>query len=100
MAMKITTRQALKVSKLIGKLDLKIKDPKAAADEIGADLILQIAGKLGEAEDEIAEIISMLTGLPKEEALDADLMEIFEKEQGENGFISFFISAVKRRIKE
>ena len=98
--MKITTRHALKISKLIGKLDLKIKDPKAGADEVGADLILQIAGKIGDAEEEVAEIVSMLTGLPKEEALDADLIEIFEKEKEENGFISFFLSAVKRRIQE
>lgn len=98
--MKITTRQALKVSKLIGKLNLKIENPKGTAEEIGADLILQIASKVGDAEDEVAEIVAMLTGLPKEEALDADLMEIFEKEKGENGFISFFTSAVKRRIQE
>ncbi|MBN2796233.1 MAG: hypothetical protein JXR88_12555 [Clostridia bacterium] len=98
--MKITTRQALKVSKLIGKLNLKISNPKGTAEEIGADLILQIAGKVGDAEEEVSEIVSMLTGLPKEEALDADLMEIFEKEKGENGFISFFISAVKHRIQE
>lgn len=100
--MKITGRQALKISRLIGKLDLKIKDPTADANEVGADLMLQIAGKLGDAEDEVAEIISIITGVPVEEALDVDLVEVFEKEQkeGANGFLSFFTSAVKSRMKE
>ena len=100
--MKITGRQALKISKLIKKLDLKIKDPKADANEVGADILLQIAGNIGDAEDEVAEILSILTGVPVEEALDVDLVALFEKEQkeGESSFLSFFISAVKSRMSE
>lgn len=96
---KITTRLALKVSRLIGKLDLKITDPKASADEVGADLILQIVGKIGDAEDEVAEIIATVAGVTKEEALDMDLVEFFESNKGDNGLISFFISAVRSKLK-
>ena len=100
--MKITGRQALKVAKLIKKLNLKISDPKGTAEEVGADLIMQVMNNIGEAEEEVAEILSILTGVPAEEALDVDLIGLIEKEKaaGEDGFLSFFISVVKSRMKE
>jgi len=98
--MKVTTRQALKISKLIKKLNLKVTNPNGTQNEIGSDMILQIVSNIGDAEQEVAEVISIITGTSPEEALDIDLIELFEKEKGENGIISFFMSAVKHRMNE
>jgi len=97
---KITTRVALKVAKIIGKLDLDFSgiDAKAEVGEVGKTMLLQIINKLGDAEEEVIELIAAVKGCSKEEALEVDLVELFKDETGEDGLLAFFSSAVKSRM--
>lgn len=78
MALKITGRDLLKISRLVDKLDLKIENAAAPAEEVGASLIMQIVRKLGTAEDEVADLLTIFTGGTKEEALEVDLLDLYE----------------------
>jgi VIT1/CCC1 family predicted Fe2+/Mn2+ transporter len=98
--MKLTTRVALKVAKLIKKLDIKINNPEGTAQEVGADVILQMVNKAGDAEDEILELLAAVTGKTKEEAMEIDLIEFFQEEMKEDGFLAFFSSALKSHMRE
>lgn len=88
-------KHAIKLSAIIDKLNLKITDPKASQEQIGADLMIQIVSKAYKAEKEIYNFISEFKGIPVKEAGDVDLIE-FIKELGQvNGLGDFFKSAVK-----
>lgn len=100
--MKLKTKVALKAAKLISKLDLNFDnlDTSANAGEIGKSIMLQILNKVGDAEEEIIELISVVAECSKEQALEIDLIELFSNETGEDGLIAFFKSAVKSNMPE
>jgi len=96
-----TVKQAITVSRIIGKLDLKISDPKAGANEVGADLMMQLVSKAHKASEDIYKLVAELKGCTVKEAEDVDIVAIFEDEKIMGGkLVSFFTSAVKQQLQE
>ena len=95
--MKLTGRQLLKISALADKLDLKI-DTKADIEDMGSDVIMQVAMKAHKAEKEVAEVLAIFLDCKPAEALDFDLMEKWEaftdSDKGKKMF-GFFQSAAE-----
>lgn len=91
----LTIKQGLKLSAIIDKLDIKIIDPKASQEEIGADLLMQVVKKVYKAEKEIYEFIMSAKKISEEEAENTDLIEFLKELLSNTGIIDFFKSAVK-----
>lgn len=90
----LTVKQGMKLSAIIDKMDIKINDPKATQEQIGADLIMQITRKAHKAEQEVYAFISEIKGIPAKEAESVDLVEFIKEVVSNPGFTSFFKSAV------
>ena len=95
----MTTKQGLKLSAIIDKLEIKIDDPKGDLEKVGADMMVQIVSKAHKAEREIYEFIAGLSGLTVDQVKKLgieDLKNMFT-EFGKNagGLVSFFKSAAK-----
>ena len=90
----ITLKQGLKLSAIIDKLDLKITDPKADANKIGADLMMQIISKAHKAEKEIYAFVAETKGITAQEAENIDLVQFIKEIASDAGVINFFKSAV------
>lgn len=91
----LTMKQGLKLSAIIDKLDLKITDPKASADKVGADLMMQIVAKAHKAEQEIYAFVAEIKGITPQEAEKVDLIGFTKEIASDTGVINFFKSAVK-----
>ena len=91
----LTLKQGLKLSAIIDKLDLKITDPKADANKVGADLIMQIIAKAHKAEKEIYAFVAEAKGITQQEAENVDLVQFIKEIASDAGVINFFKSAVK-----
>ena len=91
----LTLKQGLKLSAIIDKLDLKITDPKADANKIGADLMMQIISKAHKAEQEIYAFVAEIKGITPQEAEKVDLVQFIKEIASDAGLVSFFKSAVK-----
>ena len=91
----MTLKQGLKLSAIIDKLDLQIKNPSAKAEEIGADLIMQIIKKLHKAENEIYAFVAEIKGIKIEEAQQIDLVEFIKELTGNSEVLNFFKFALK-----
>lgn len=88
-------KHAIKLSAIIDKLNLKITDPKASQEQIGADLMIQIISKAYKAEKEIYNFVSEFKNITVKEAEKINLVD-FIKELGQvSGLGDFFKSAVK-----
>lgn len=88
-------KQSMKLSAIIDKMGLKINNPKATQEEVGADLIMQVASKAYKAEKEVYNFVADIKGCTSKEAEEVDLTE-FIKDLGEiSGIKDFFKSAVK-----
>ena len=92
--MLLTLKQGLKLSAIIDKLDLKITDPKADANKIGADLMMQIISKAYKAEKEIYAFVAEVKGITAQEAENIDLVKFIKEIASDAGVINFFKSAV------
>jgi predicted peroxiredoxin len=90
----LTLKQGLKLSAIIDKLDLKITDPKADANKIGADLMMQIISKAHKAEKEIYAFVAEVKGITAQEAENIDLVQFIKEIASDAGVINFFKSAV------
>jgi len=91
----ITLKQGLKLSAIIDKLDIKIKDPNGTPAQVGADLMMQIISKAHKAEEEIYAFVAEVKGISIKEAEEINLID-FINEIGQNKDIAvFFKSAVK-----
>jgi hypothetical protein len=90
----LTLKQGLKLSAIIDKLDLKITDPKASQEQIGADLIMQIISKAHKAEKEIYAFVAEAKGITPQEAENVDLVQFIKEIASDAGVINFFKSAV------
>jgi len=90
----LTLKQGLKLSAMIDKLDLKITDPKADANKIGADLMMQIISKAHKAEKEIYAFVAETKGITAQEAENIDLVQFVKELVSDAGVINFFKSAV------
>jgi len=91
----LTLKQGLKLSAIIDKLDLKITDPKASQEQIGADLMIQIISKAHKAEKEIYAFVAEIKGITQQEAENVDLVQFIKEIAADAGVINFFKSAVK-----
>lgn len=91
----LTLKQGLKLSAIIDKLDLKITDPKADANKIGADLMMQIISKAHKAEKEIYAFVAEIRGITPQEAENVDLVQFIKEMASDTGVVNFFKSAVK-----
>lgn len=91
----LTLKQGLKLSAIIDKLDLKIADPKADAEKIGSDLLMQIVAKAHKAEQEIYAFVAEVKGITPQEAEKVDLIGFIKEIAADAGVINFFKSAVK-----
>jgi hypothetical protein len=93
----LTLKQGLKLSAIIDKLDLKITDPKADANKVGADLMMQIISKAHKAENEIYAFVAEIKKITPEEAAEIDLMKFIQDIMSDAGVLDFFKSAVKSK---
>lgn len=91
----LTLKQGLKLSAIIDKLDLKITDPKASQEQIGADLMMQIISKAHKAEKEIYAFVAEAKGITPQEAEKVDLVQFIKEIASDAGVVNFFKSAVK-----
>lgn len=91
----LTLKQGLKLSAIIDKMDLKITDPKADANKIGADLMMQIISKAHKAEKEIYAFVAEIRGITPQEAEKIDLVQFIKEMASDTGVVNFFKSAVK-----
>lgn len=90
----LTLKQGLKLSAIIDKLDLKITDPKADAEKIGSDLLMQIVAKAHKAEQEIYAFVAETKGITPQEAEKVDLVQFIKEIASDTGVMNFFKSAV------
>jgi len=100
--MKLTGRQIMKISALADKLDLKI-DTKADIEDMGSDIIWQVAKKAHTAEEEVSEVLAILLECKPEEALDFDLMskwEAFTDSDKGQKMLGFFHSAAELKAQD
>jgi len=91
----LTLKQGIKLSAIIDKLDLKITDPKADANKVGADLMMQIVAKAHKAEKEIYAFVAEIRGITPQEAEKIDLVQFIKEMASDTGVVNFFKSAVK-----
>jgi hypothetical protein len=91
----LTLKQGLKLSAIIDKLDLKITDPKASQEQIGADMMMQIISKAHKAEKEIYAFVAEVKGITPQEAEKVDLIQLIKEMASDAGVVNFFKSAVK-----
>lgn len=91
----LTLKQGLKLSAIIDKLDLKITDPKASQEQIGAGLMMQIISKAHKAEKEIYAFVAEIKGITPQEAENIDLVQFIKELASDAGVVNFFESAVK-----
>ena len=91
----LTLKQGLKLSAIIDKLDLKITDPKASQEQIGADMMMQIISKAHKAEKEIYAFVAETRGITPQEAEKVDLIGFIKEITADAGVMNFFKSAVK-----
>src|SRR5690606_3248257 len=95
-----TLKQGLKLSAIIDKLDLKITDPKADANKVGADLMMQIISKAHKAEKEIYAFVAETKGITPQEAENVALVQFMKELASDAGVVNFFKSAVKSKDRE
>jgi predicted peroxiredoxin len=91
----LTMKQGLKLSAIIDKLDLKITDPKADTNKVGADMMMQIISKAHKAEQEIYAFVAETKGITPQEAEKVDLVQFIKDMASDTGVMNFFKSAVK-----
>ncbi len=93
----LTIKQGIRLSAIIDKLDLKITNPKAPAEEVGADLLMQVVTKAHRAEKEIYALVAEIKGITIEQAADIDLIEFGFGLMQDQSVARFFTSAAKSK---
>lgn len=96
----VTLKQGIRISAIIDKLELDIKDPTASQEKVGADLIMQVLSKAHKAEQEIYSLVSDIKKISKEEAAEIDLVEFIKDIMKDSDLTSFFKSAAKSKLQE
>lgn len=91
----MTTKQGLKLSAIIDKLEIKIDNPKDDLEKVGADMMVQIVSKAHKAEKEIYEFIAATKGIDVKAAEEVDLVEFIKELVADSGIMAFFKSAVR-----
>lgn len=96
----MTNKQALKISAIVDKLDIEIKNPKASQEEIGADLMMQLVRKAHKAGKEIIELIADMKQCTIEEAENKNFIDFIKELVSDKQILNFFKSAVKSGMPE
>jgi len=91
----ITTRQGIKLSAIVDKLNISIKNPEATQEQVGADLIIQVVSKAHRAEQEIYSFVAEIKKCTVVEAEEVDLIKFIKDMMANPDLVSFFKSAVK-----
>lgn len=93
----LTVKQGIKLAAIIDKMDLKIENPKADQEQVGADLMMQFVRKMPLAEQEIYEFIAAGKGITPEQAQNVDLVGYLTELLSDTSLASFFSQAAKSR---
>lgn len=93
----LTVKQGIRLSAIIEKIGLKITDPKASEEQVGADLVMQFVSKAHVAEQEIYDFVAATKGITPEQAQEVDLIAFLKELFSDPGLASFFASAVKSK---
>lgn len=88
-------KQSMRLSAIIDKMGIKITNPKATQEEVGADLVIQIIGSAWKAEKEIYNFIAEIKKITVQEAEEVDLIEFIKEMNEISGLKGFFMSVVK-----
>lgn len=88
-------KQGIKLSAIIDKMELKITDPKADKEKVGADLMIQLVSKAYKAEKEIYSFVADIKQCTPKEAESVDLVEFIKEVGNISGLGDFLKSAVK-----
>ena len=88
-------KQSLKLSAIVDKIGLKITNPKASQEEVGADLIIQVVSKIYKAEKEVISFVADLKKITIEEAEEIEIIDFIKELKEVNGLKSFFTSLQK-----
>lgn len=96
----ITFKQGMKVSAIIDKLELKITEPNASAEQVGSDLIMQAVSKAHRAEQEIYALVADIKKITVQEAEGIDLIEFVKEITKDSGLMAFFKSAAMSKMKD
>lgn len=91
----LTLKQGIRLSAIIDKLDLSIRNPEGTQEQVGADLMMQVVGKAHRAENEIYAFVSEIKKIDIEEAQEVDLIPFIKELFMNSEVASFFNSAVK-----
>ena len=91
----LSIKQGIRLSAIVDKLDLKVTNPKASQEEVGADLLLQLIRKAHRAEQEIYALVAEIKGIGVKEAEGVDLIEFVQGLASSPGVARFFKSAVR-----
>lgn len=91
----MTIKQGIKLSAIIDKMGIKIANPKAGLEEVGADLMIQLVAKAYKAEQEIYSFVSEIKKITPKEAEEIDLAEFIKELSSVSGLGDFFKSAAK-----
>lgn len=93
----LTLKQGLKLSAIIDKLNLKITNPKASQEEVGADIMMQVVTRAHAAEQEIYALVADVKKISAQEAEDVDLVAFIMDLVKDPAVASFFTSAAKSK---
>jgi len=88
-------KQSMKLSAIVDKIGLKITNPKASQEEVGADLIIQVVSKIYKAEKEVISFVADLKKITIEEAEEIEIIDFIKELKEVNGLKSFFTSRQK-----
>lgn len=88
-------KQTMKLSQIVSKMGIKIRNAEASQEAVGAELILQIASNAYKAEKEIYGFVSDLKNITIKEAENVDIIELINELKEVKGLKGFFPSSVK-----
>lgn len=95
----LMTADIFKMSKILKKMDLKLKfENKASQEEVGVMLIQKILENLYLAEEEVNSLLAGLLGITTEEFSELpiqDTIEVFNQFKDQKGIINFLKLAGK-----
>ena len=91
----VTIKQALMLSAIADKLNIKIDNPEGSKEQVGAELMMQIVKNAHKAETEILNFIVHFKKITTEEAENIDIIKFLEEITKIPDLTDFFKQAVK-----
>lgn len=88
----MTIKQSMLLSAIFNKIDLKI-DPNMTTEQVGADVIKQLAKNACKAESEIVDFVANLLKISRQEAEEQDISVVVNAIKADKSFATFFSQA-------